>query len=131
MWAVLNYLCLRGYNFAEDVFNKLSTLDDEDSIKKSSVLNGLMSGDLDHLLGLRKNMAHYTVFLDTFAPAIVSVQTWNNSNLVSDACSGDAGAFEKLLSVSDEAFMLVTMVSYVPTLLARLKPTLVLARFQL
>ena len=57
-------------------------------------------------------MAHYTVFLDTFAPAIVSVQTWNNSNLVSDACSGDAGAFEKLLSVSDEAFMLVTMVSY-------------------
>ena len=124
--AFLNCFCLPAYTFSQEVFNKLSNLkegEDKDSVRKPSTLNGLRPGNLHYLLGLRKNMTHYTQFLDTFAPAVVSVQKWNNSNLVSEACNGDAGAFEKLLSVSDEAFMLIVMISYVPNWHAGLNMT--------
>jgi len=86
----------------------------EDTVVTEFLMNGLLPQNYkSFLLGMRKNITNYVAFLHRFAPQKVTSRRWNNSTLVEDACKGGPGAFEKLLSVSDEAFMLVVMENYV------------------
>lgn len=62
---------------------------------------------------MRKNMTHYVEFLDMFAPSVVTSRVWNDDLLVEAACNGGLGAFEQLLTVTDEAFILLAMSNYV------------------
>lgn len=86
----------------------------EDTVVTEFLMNGLLPQNYKtFLLGMRKNMTNYVAFLNRFAPKVITSRRWNNSTLVEDACKGSPHAFDKLLSVSDEAFMLVVMENYV------------------
>ena len=86
----------------------------EDTVVTEFLMNGLLPQNYrSFLLGMRKNMTNYVAFLHRFAPRVVTSRCWNNSTLVEDTCKGGPGVFDKLLSVSDEAFMLVVMENYV------------------
>ena len=54
-----------------------------------------------------KKMTHYVEFLDMFAPSVVTSWVWNDDLLVEAACKGGLGAFEQLLTVTDQAFILL------------------------
>ena len=59
-------------------------------------------------------MTHYVEFLDMFAPAsVVTSRVWNDDLLVEAACKGGLEAFEQLLTVTNEAFILLAMANYV------------------
>lgn len=86
----------------------------EDTVVTEFLMNGLLPQNYKtFLLGMRKNMTNYVAFLNRFAPKVITSRRWNNSTLVEDACKGSPHALDKLLSVSDEAFMLVVMENYV------------------
>jgi hypothetical protein len=92
----------------------LSSPKKEDTVVTEFLMNGLLPQNYkSFVLGMRKNMTNYVAFLNRFAPRVVTSRRWNNSTLVEDACKGGPGAFDTLLSVSDEAFMLVVMENYV------------------
>ena len=86
----------------------------EDTVVTEFHMNGLLPQNYNSfLLGMRKNITNYVAFHHRFAPRVVTSRRWNNSTLVEDACKGGPGAFDKLLSVRDEAFMVVVMENYV------------------
>jgi len=58
-------------------------------------------------------MTNYVAFLYRFAPTLVSSRIWNDSRLIEIALTGGPGAFNSLLTVSDEAFMLVVLENYI------------------
>jgi hypothetical protein len=56
---------------------------------------------------------HYVQLLDTYAPCIVSTKVWNNDRLMSQYCGSDQLAFhEHILTISDEAFLLLVLINY-------------------
>jgi len=76
--------------------------------------NGLLPQNYKtFLFGMRKNMTNYVAFLHKFAPRVLTTKRWRNTTLMNNACMGGPAAFEELLSVSDEAFMLVVMENYI------------------
>ena len=78
---------------------------------------GLRESDTDpaRLLQMRQNIVNYTVFIDDYAPCVVSSRVWNNNANMEDFCSTtDPVLFnDKVLSQSDEAFMLLVFINYV------------------
>ena len=78
--------------------------------------DGLLSTSdgMDNLLRMRRNMVEYVQFIDTFAPCVVGCSVWKDRFRVANACSsGNAEAFQELVSVSDEAFILAVFVNFV------------------
>ncbi len=83
----------------------------EDAYHKS--LHGTFN--VPYLLELRENMVHYVHLIDTYAPSVVSSREWNNESNVLDFCRTDDVVFERhVLSISDEAFLLVVLINYAP-----------------
>ena len=85
----------------------------------------LMDGsrkNLERLLNMRENCAFYCELLDHYAPAVVGMQTWNNDDNMRAFCTtNDTKAFAKhVLSVSDEAFIILVLVNASPRWMAEI-----------
>ena len=58
-------------------------------------------------------MIHYVQLIDAYAPCVVSSRAWNNDANMGAYCGPNANMFErKVLSISDEAFLLVVLINY-------------------
>lgn len=67
--------------------------------------------DIDHVMKLRRNATFYINFLDLFASCIVPVQTWKQFRL-DFAVNASPELFFNIFTCSDEAFLLVVLISY-------------------
>ena len=89
--------CLIPNRSAEDAYHK--------------TLNG--GFNVPYMLEMRKNMVHYVQLIDAYAPCVVSSRAWNNEANMAAYCGSNDRLFERhVLSISDEAFMLVVLVNY-------------------
>ena len=73
------------------------------------------AGDIELLMGMRANISYYTTIIDTYAPCIVGKKEWNNDAKMRDYCCGVHNRKTwslKILSVSDEAFLLLVLLNY-------------------
>jgi hypothetical protein len=62
------------------------------------------------MLEMRKNMVHYVQLIDLHAPCVVSKRAWNNEANMAAYCGSSNRFFERfVLSISDEAFLLVVL----------------------
>ena len=58
-------------------------------------------------------MIHYVQLIDLYAPCVVSRRAWNNESNMAAYCGANASMFErKVLSISDEAFLIVVLINY-------------------
>jgi hypothetical protein len=65
------------------------------------------------MLEMRKNMVHYIQLNDLYAPCVVSKCAWNNEANMAACCGSSNRLFERfVLSISDEAFLLVVLDNY-------------------
>ena len=65
------------------------------------------------MLEMRKNMVHYVQLIDLYAPCVVSKRAWNNEANMAAYCGSNNRFFEQfVLSISDEAFLLVVLDNY-------------------
>ena len=77
--------------------------------------------DIDALLKLRSNILHYVRVVDSYAPCIVGSSTWNSDLNMEQFCGDNNDNFQTyVLSVSDEAFMLLVLINYGPTWLSEI-----------
>ena len=62
---------------------------------------------------MRADICHYCAILDMYAPCIVSYRTWNDdANMNRYCCTTDLKLFNAhVLSVSDEAFLLLVLIN--------------------
>ena len=67
--------------------------------------------DSNYIMCMRRNITHYVEFLNTFSPSMVSLKKWSTFAVMEAACVGQ-GAFSDMLTVSDEAFMLLLIDNY-------------------
>ena len=79
----------------------------------------LMNGSDEHvkkMLGMRNDILFYSEFLDYYAPAVVGNLTWNDdAKMSAHCCTTDLRTFAKnILSVSDEAFIILVLVNAAP-----------------
>ena len=66
------------------------------------------------MLQMRQNQVHYISLMDVFAPCIVSSSVlWNNDALMAEYCGDNQDNLQEyILTISDEAFMLLVLVNY-------------------
>ena len=70
--------------------------------------------DIEYMLQMRQNQVHYISLIDVFAPCIVSKSVWNDDALMAAYCGDNQHNFqEHVLTISDEAFLLLVLVNYV------------------
>lgn len=77
---------------------------------------------LRQMLEMRANCLFYSEFLDYYAPAVVGSQVWNDDTNMKAFCStNDTRTFgKKVLTASDEAFILLVMVNAAPRWMAEI-----------
>ena len=69
--------------------------------------------NIPYMLSMRNSMIHYVQLIDAYAPCVVSSRAWNNDANMGAYCGPNANMFErKILSISDEAFLLVVLINY-------------------
>ena len=70
--------------------------------------------DIAYMLQLRQNQVHYISLIDVFAPCIVSNSLWNDDALMAAYCgdSNQQNFQDYVLTISDEAFLLLVLVNY-------------------
>jgi hypothetical protein len=65
------------------------------------------------MLQMQQNQVHYIALMDVFAPCIVSSSMWNNDTLMAKYCGDNQDNLQEyVLTISDEAFMLLVLVNY-------------------
>jgi hypothetical protein len=65
------------------------------------------------MLEMHTNMVHYAQLIDLYAPCVVSKRAWNNEANMAAYCGSSNRLFERfVLSISDEAFLLVVLDNY-------------------
>ncbi len=65
------------------------------------------------MLEMHKNMVHYVQLIDLYAPCVVSKRAWNDEANMAAYCGSNNRFFEWfVLSISDEAFLLVVLDNY-------------------
>lgn len=80
------------------------------------------SADMAYMLAMRQNMVNYVHMIDIYAPCIVSTQVWNDETRMRNFCGDSLQLFhEHILSVSDEAFLLLVLINYTTTWLAEIR----------
>ena len=108
-------LCTFLPPFIEFFCNKRKTQSEDhysDDAGKQILSEGLVPGKIEQfLMGARKNTTNYVAFIYRFAPVLVSDHIWNDSKKVHEALMNNR--FDDILTVSDEAFMLVVMDNYI------------------
>jgi hypothetical protein len=74
------------------------------------------TADTEYMLMMRQNTVHYVHLIDIFAPCIVSSEAWNNTSRMKNYCGDSMQLFQNhVLSVSDEAFLLLILINYTAT----------------
>jgi hypothetical protein len=69
--------------------------------------------DIAYMLQMRQNQVHYISLIDVFAPCIVSNSVWNDNALTVAYCGNNQQNIqEHVLTISDEAFLLLVLVNY-------------------
>jgi hypothetical protein len=69
--------------------------------------------NVPYMLEMRTNMVHYVQLIDLYAPCVVSKRAWNNEANMAAYCGSSNRLFERfVLSISDEAFLLVVLDNY-------------------
>ena len=77
---------------------------------------GGTDADIEQLLAMRKNIVNYVHVIDTYAPCIVKSSIWNNDATMEQYCGDNAANFNNyVLSISDEAFLLLVLINYAAT----------------
>ena len=108
-------LCTFLPPFIEFFCNKRKTQSEDhysDDAGKQILSEGLVPGKIEQfLMGARKNTTNYVAFIYRFAPVLVSDHIWNDSKKMHEALMNNR--FDDILTVSDEAFMLVVMDNYI------------------
>ena len=62
---------------------------------------------------MRNNLEQYVHLIDIYAPCIVGASNWNNTDNMEKYCGNNASVFnDRVLSLSDEAFLLVVLINY-------------------
>jgi hypothetical protein len=63
---------------------------------------------------MRDNICYYAQIIDTYAPCIVGSSRWNNIvNMATHCATTDRKVWsKKILSISDEAFILLCLINY-------------------
>ena len=73
------------------------------------------------LLTIRSNIVNYVHVIDIFAPCIVKSSIWNRDAIMTQYCVDKASNFHKyVLSISDEAFLLLVLINYSATWMAEI-----------
>lgn len=69
---------------------------------------------VDYLLMMRENVCYYATIIDTYAPCIVGYSKWNNDVNMNRYCATTDWKLwgDKVLSISDEAFIVVCLICY-------------------
>ena len=79
-------------------------------------INSGSEADMEYVLEMRDNLVHYVHLIDIYAPCIVGHTHWNNKSIMLQYCGeGDALFNEFILSISDEAFLLLVLFNYTAT----------------
>jgi hypothetical protein len=72
--------------------------------------------DMTKLMTMRRNLVHYVTLINIYAPRIVSTRVWNDQANMKRNCTGNEKLFQNhVLSISDEAFMLLVLINYTAT----------------
>ena len=63
---------------------------------------------------MRKNICHHAQIIDTYAPCIITSARWNDDvNMEANCTTTDRRVWnKKILSISDEAFILLCLINY-------------------
>lgn len=72
--------------------------------------------DINKLMRMRQNLVHYVHLVHIYAPCIVSSRLWNDKTNMLRNCTDNEQLFrENVLTISDEAFMLLVLINYSKT----------------
>lgn len=72
--------------------------------------------DMQYMLDMRDNLVFYVHLIDIYAPCIVGKRQWNDKANMMRYCGDSAQLFnDHVLSISDEAFLLVVLLNYTET----------------
>ena len=76
-------------------------------------INTGSDADMNYMLALRNNLVQYVHLIDIYGPCVVGAGCWNNADNMERYCGNNASLFnERILSLSDEAFLLVVLINY-------------------
>jgi hypothetical protein len=68
---------------------------------------------MNYMVALRNNLVQDLHLIDIYGPCIVGASNWNNTDNVERYCGNNATFFnDRVLSSSDEAFLLVVLINY-------------------
>jgi len=85
-------------------------------------INSGDEADMEYMLAMREHLVHYVNFIDIYAPCIVGHKTWNNIANMTRFCTGNGDMFHNhVLSLSDEAFLLLVLLNYSATWMSEIK----------
>ena len=85
-------------------------------------INNGSDADMESMLEMRDDLVHFVHLIDIYAPCIVGITHWNNkSNMLQYCGEGDALINEYILSISDEAFLLLVLFNYTATWMSELQ----------
>lgn len=71
---------------------------------------------MNHMLLMRENLVYYVHLIDIYAPCIVGKSKWNDIANMTRYCGNNEQQFnDHVLSISDEAFLLVVLFNYTET----------------
>ena len=71
---------------------------------------------------MQSNIVNYVHVIDIYAPCVVRSSIWNRDARMMQYCGDNAPNFHKyVLSISDEAFLLVVLVHYSATWMAEIE----------
>jgi hypothetical protein len=78
--------------------------------------------DIRTLLAMRSNIVNYVHLIDIYAPCVVKSSIWNRDAIMTQYCGDNASNFhEYILSISDEAFLLLVLINYSATWMAEIE----------
>ena len=78
--------------------------------------------DIKALLTMRSNIVNYVHVIDIYAPCVVKSSIWNRNTFMMQYCGDNASNFhEYVLSISDEAFLLLVFINYSATWMAEIE----------
>ena len=78
--------------------------------------------DIKALLTMRSNIVNYVHVIDIYAPCVVKSSIWNRDAIMTQYCGDNASNFhEYVLSISDEAFLLLVLINYSATWMAEIE----------
>ncbi len=78
--------------------------------------------DMKYMMDMRNSLVHYVHFIDIYAPCIVGHSHWNDRSNILQYCGKGGALFnEFILSLSDEAFLLLVLYNYKTTWMSELQ----------